>query len=331
MISLAHITHGEALMNATLSRMLPGAFTSAFSSSWSVAPVPTWSRAQVDRFASSSAMRIYTSYRGMRSPGGAVARSGRMFRKCVLAGTPSLKTLTELPIRVVVLVQPAGASLREPGVEARGDKPVGALLALRRADREVVGVFVLGMARMPLDPPPGDFVRRRGLHELLPQLLVLQGTTFALPAALLPSLHPLAHPLHQVLRVGDVEHARALPLAADPFQRRDGAREGHLVVRRLRRGLVEIPPRHAVPRGCLDEGGVAAGARLGAVVPEAALVGVHEDADRLGARRHVRAGSRPGCRSGAGSPRRGTRRRRWAVPRGGSCAPRRTARRTGRA
>jgi len=30
MISLAHITHGEALMKTTLSRTLPGALTSAF-------------------------------------------------------------------------------------------------------------------------------------------------------------------------------------------------------------------------------------------------------------------------------------------------------------
>src|SRR2546426_12741832 len=124
MISLAHITHGEALTNTTLARTLPGAFTSAFisewmhpqlpgtdesqrlgrpralplypiastfSSVWSVITVPTWSRLQVERLASSSAIRMYTSYSGTRSGcGGGGASSGSVFRRCVLAGTPSL-------------------------------------------------------------------------------------------------------------------------------------------------------------------------------------------------------------------------------------------------
>ena len=35
-------------------------------------------------------MRMYTSYKGIRSTGGAVAPSGSTFKKCVLPVTPSL-------------------------------------------------------------------------------------------------------------------------------------------------------------------------------------------------------------------------------------------------
>src|SRR5438093_11039737 len=102
MISFAHMTHGDALTKTTLSRILPGAFTSAFisewmqpqfpgtaeshllgrpralplypiastfSSCWSVTTVPTCRRTHVERLASSSAMRMYTSYNGIRSTG----------------------------------------------------------------------------------------------------------------------------------------------------------------------------------------------------------------------------------------------------------------------
>src|SRR5213076_3505044 len=86
-------------------------------STWSVTTLPTCSRAQVERLASSSAMRMYTSYSGMRSTGGAAAPSGSTLRKCELADTPSLKTLMQLLIGIVVPVTPAGALLREPGVE----------------------------------------------------------------------------------------------------------------------------------------------------------------------------------------------------------------------
>src|ERR1043166_6025023 len=64
-----------------------------FSSTWSVTTVPTCRRAQVERLASSSAMRMYTSYRGMRSTAGGDAPSGSTFKKWVLDATPSLKTL----------------------------------------------------------------------------------------------------------------------------------------------------------------------------------------------------------------------------------------------
>src|SRR2546430_2230549 len=110
-------------------------------------------------------MRMYTSYSGMRSTGGAAAPSGSTLRKWVLAGTPSLKTLMQLLIGIVVRVAPAGALLGEPGVERRRDQPVRACLTLRSAGREDVGVFVLRMPRVALDPAPLDLVRRRGVHQ----------------------------------------------------------------------------------------------------------------------------------------------------------------------
>src|SRR2546426_2407518 len=68
-------------------------------------------------------MRMYTSYRGIRSTGGAAAPSGSRFRKCVLPGTPSLKTLIELPIGIVAAVRPPRPLLGEPDVEPRRDEP----------------------------------------------------------------------------------------------------------------------------------------------------------------------------------------------------------------
>src|SRR3989454_5277494 len=307
MISLAHITQGDAVRNTTLSRTLPGALTKAFisewiqpqlpgtaesqrlgrpralplypiastfSSAWSVTTVPTWSREQVERFASSSAIRMYTSYSGTRSGcGGGGASSGSVFRRCVLAGTPSLDALMDVPVGVVVGVPARRAVAREPGVEARCEQAVRALLALRRTGCEVVGVFVLRMPRVALDPVPGHLVRRRRLHQLLPQLQVLERAALALPATRLPSLHPLRHSLDHVGRVGHVQHPGTPPLPADPFEHCDGACERHPVVGRVGRALVEVPPGDAVAGRRLDQGAVAA--RVGRLhpVPEAALVG----------------------------------------------------------
>src|SRR5213594_2483281 len=324
MISLAHMTQGDAVRNTTLSRMLPGALTrafisewiqpqlpgtaesqrlgrpralplypmaSTFSSRWSVTTVPTCSRAQVERLASSSAMRMYTSYNGMRSTRGAAAPSGSTLRKCVLAVTPSLKTLMQLLIGIVVAVAPPGALLGEPGVEPRRHQPVRALLTLRRAGCEAVGVFVLRVPRMALDPSPLDPVRRRGLNQFLPEVLILEHAALALPAACFPPGHPLAHPLDEVLGVGNVHDARVLPLAADPFQGSNRARQGHLVVGRLWGGFIEIPPRDAVSRGRLDQRGIPAGARFRPVVAQSALIGVDQDSGApFGRAGHVRAG-----------------------------------------
>src|SRR2546430_10277196 len=177
-------------------------------------------------------MRMDTSYNGMRSTGGAAAPSGSTLTKWVLAGTPSLKTLMQLLIGIVVAVAPAGALFGEPGVEPRRHEPVGAFLTLGGAGREGVGVFVLRVPRLSLDPTPLALVRRRGLHQLLPELLILEHAALALPAAGLPARYPLAHPLDEVLGAGNVDDAGVLPLTAAPFQGIDRFVHGHRVVGR---------------------------------------------------------------------------------------------------
>src|SRR5689334_13032391 len=101
----------------------------------------------------------------MRSAGGTDAPSGSTFRKCVLAATPSLGTLMQLLIGIVVGVPPARPPLCQPGIEARRQETVGALLALGGADREVVGVLVLGVVVVAAHPAPVDRVPGRRLHQ----------------------------------------------------------------------------------------------------------------------------------------------------------------------
>src|SRR2546429_1136921 len=192
---------------------------STFSSCWSVTTVPTRSRAQVERLASSSAIRIYTSYSGMRSTGGTDAPLGNRFRKCVLAATPSLGTLMQVEIGIVVGVVPPRPPLRQPGVEAGRDESVGAFLALGGAHGEVVGVLVLGIVVMAADPAPLDRVPGGRLHQLLPQRQILDRAALAAPAARHPAGDPVVHPLDQILGIGHVGDVGAAPLAVPPFQR----------------------------------------------------------------------------------------------------------------
>src|SRR2546421_156681 len=304
---------------------------STFSSSWSVTTVPTRSRAHVERLASSSAIRIYTSYSGTRSTGATDAPVGTRFKKCVLAATPSLGTLMQVEIGIVVGVLPPRPPLCQPGIEAGRYEPVGALLALGGADGEVVGVLVLGVVVVAADPAPLDRVPGGRLHQLLPQRQILDRAALAAPAARHPAGNPVVHPLDQVLGIGHVGDAGVAPLAVQPLERGDGARERHAIVGRVGGAFVEVPARDAVTGGGLDQRGVAAGVgRLGAVA-EAALVGVDEDVDRRRLVRHLRAGSPPGYRCGAESLLRATRRRRWGGRARDSDGPRRTGRRTGSA
>src|SRR5712691_6677365 len=125
--------------------------------------------------------------------------------------------------------------------------------------------------------------------------------------------------------------ARVPPLAVQPFERRDRTGQRHAIVGRVGGAFVKVPACDTVARGSFDQRAVAAGIGWLRAVAEAALVGMHEDVDRGRPVGHLRVGSPPGCRCGAGSPRRGTRRRRWGGRAGGSSGPRRTARRTGSA
>src|SRR5207249_2733114 len=226
---------------------------STFSSSWSVTTVPTRRRTHVERLASSSAIRMYTSYSGMRSTGGADAPSGSRFRKWVLAATPSLETLMQLLIGIVVGVLPARPSLRQPRVEPGRHESVGTFLTLGGADREVVGVLVLGVVVVATHPPPLHGVSSGGLHQLLPQREVLYGAALAPPAARHPAGDPFVHPLDQVLGIGHVRDAGLAPLPVQPFQRRDGAGERHTIVGRVGRAFVQVPARYAVARGGVRE------------------------------------------------------------------------------
>src|SRR6266540_1598014 len=186
----------------------------------------------------------------------------------------------QLLVGVEVQILAAGALLGEPGVESRGNETVGALLLVGGADRQDVRVFVLHVLVMATHPAPFHSMGGINLIELLPEVGVLERARFAAPATSLPILAPLLHAFDQILGVGDEVHERVTPLAPNPFQRRNRARQRHLVVRRLRRALVEVPARHAVSGRCLDQRGVAAAARLRRVVAEAALIGVDQDERR---------------------------------------------------
>src|SRR5947208_11121131 len=117
----------------------------------------------------------------------------------------------QLLIGIVNRVAPPGALLGEPSVEPRRHQPVRAFLTLRRAGGEDVGVFVLGVPRMTLDPSPLDLVRGRGLDQFLPELLILEDSALALPSARFPPRHPPAHPLADELRVRHGPELRLLP------------------------------------------------------------------------------------------------------------------------
>src|SRR2546430_15917028 len=87
---------------------------------------------QVERLASSSAMRMYTSYNGMRSTGGATAPFGKRVRACGFAGPPSLAMLMQLLVGVVVLIPPPRPPPGEPGVELPRHHAGGAVPGLPR-------------------------------------------------------------------------------------------------------------------------------------------------------------------------------------------------------
>src|SRR3954468_4602860 len=188
----------------------------------------------------------------------------------------SLLALIQLLVGIEGRVLAPRPLLREPRVEARGDETVGALLFLRRADGEEVGVLVFDVLVMTPHPAPVHGMMRRDLRERLPQLEVLECAGLAAPALRLPAGQPFVHPFDEILRIGDEADMCIAPLAPGPFERRNRAGDRHAVVRRLRGAVVEIPPRDAVARGCLDRRCIAAAARLARVVAEAALVGVNE-------------------------------------------------------
>src|SRR5881628_959237 len=218
---------------------------------------------------------MYTSYSGIRStePGGP---SAERFDGCVLAATPSLGALMELLVGIEVEKLAAGALLREPGVEARRDQTVGALLPVGGAHGQHVRVFILDVLVVAAHPAPVHGVHGGDLRQLLPQVRVLERARLAAPATGCPATHPLVHAFDEILRVRHEAHVGMAPLAPHPFERSDRARERHLVVRGLRRALVKVPARHAVPGRRLDQRRVAPPARLRRVVAETTLVPMNQ-------------------------------------------------------
>src|SRR5690348_5858017 len=183
----------------------------------------------------------------------------------------------KIPVGVVVGVAPAGALLRQPRVEPRRHQAVGALLLLRGAGGEVVGVFVLRVPVMAANPMPFDGMSGRGLHQLLPERKVLDGPRLPLPAPRLPTRDPLVHAFDQILGVGDVPDVRALPLPVEPLEGGDGAGERHAVIGRLGCALVEVPPGHRITGPRFDQGRVPARVRRRGPVAQAALIRVDDD------------------------------------------------------
>src|SRR5213075_164524 len=204
------------------------------------------------------------------------AAAGARFEGCVFAATPSLGTLMQLLVGIEVHKLAARAQLREPGIEAGWDQAVGALLLVGGANRDDVRVFVFHMLVVPAHPAPIHRMGARDLGQLLPEIQVLERAGLPPPAACFPSRQPLGHPFDEILRVGHEPDVGVSPLPPDPFERPDRAGERHLVVGRLGRALVEIPTRDAVAGRRFDQRAVPSAARLGGVVAETALVGVHE-------------------------------------------------------
>src|ERR1051325_8971361 len=93
----------------------------------------------------------------------------------------------QLLVGIEVQKLAARVLLREPGVEARRDQAVGALLLVGGADGDDVSVFILHVLVVPADPAPvHQFVRLRDLRQLLPQLDVLERAGLAPPARASP-------------------------------------------------------------------------------------------------------------------------------------------------
>src|SRR5713101_477661 len=147
---------------------------------------------------------MYTSYSGMRSTGGGVVPSARRFRRWVLVATPSLGTLMQLPVGIVLLVLAAGPLLPEPGVEARWHEAIGSLLPLGGAGREKIGVLVLCHLVVAAHPFPHHGQPLVRLVEFLPQQQVLDLPAFALPPACLPARQPFRDAFDEILGIRDV-------------------------------------------------------------------------------------------------------------------------------
>src|SRR5688500_5258930 len=107
---------------------------------------------------------------------------------------PPLETLIQGGkggIRIIVSVLAGCPLMQQPGAEARRDDPRGGFLGPGGANRQIIGVFVLGVSVVP--PHPGELalVQRQRLGQRPPQLQVLDPPGFALPPPGDPPGQPL--------------------------------------------------------------------------------------------------------------------------------------------
>src|SRR4051812_12921112 len=118
----------------------------------------------------------------------------------------------------------------------------------------------------------------------MPKLEVLDLATLSPPASRAPPVHPLCHPLHEVLRVRREHDAKPRSLARDRVERLDHASQRHPVIRRrrLRNPVIETSQtlRRRVP--VLDYTGSATRVAPLATVSQARLVGEDRDQRPLG-------------------------------------------------
>ncbi len=143
-----------------------------------------------------------------------------------------------------------------------------------RACGQVVGVFVLRVSRVPLDPAPLDPVARRDRKKCLPKLQVFDLATLALPPACSPAMHPFRHGVNQVAAVGGEHHPRRCPQCT---QRGHRARDRHAVVGGIGLRGPEVSPA-PTPLGMivLNQAGRPARSRPAAeLIPQTRFIRIH--------------------------------------------------------
>ena len=98
--------------------------------------------------------------------------------------------------------------------------------------RQRIRCFVARIPVMSLHPLPRQGMPANGFIQLLPQILIFYGFLVRrLPAALFPPRQPVAHPVHNVFRIG-VQND--IVWIMECIQRLDGGCQFHAVIRCFR-------------------------------------------------------------------------------------------------
>src|SRR6185436_19361301 len=128
-----------------------------------------------------------------------------------------------------------------------------ALAAASCGDREIVGVFILGVALVAPDPGPLDLVQTDGLGQVLPQLEILDRAGFPDPAAGGPAGSPFPHAFDQIFGIGDHEHTEAIALTGQNSECGNSPTEGHPVIGGIRHVGEKVPALYLPAGSSLDE------------------------------------------------------------------------------